>query len=282
MSENLAFDPSAPEGATAPSGGQYMTRKDFKLIVLVTIFLTIGMIPVYLYMREKAFKATCVKNINGMMETLILYSAQHDDRFPPLYSENSKGEPDANKDGIAYTWISDIYSLKSDRIDFVCPTADKEEIAYSANPTGGAPIPSTYGFYAPYASYSTVLIDNPDTVVILAETANHGANSTFDPLPFSSTKYDGTVIGWNNSNDFSEDKNVDTHSVTRLAFPGTSNGKPEKGNGRHNTFIYGISASRLKLTLLPNDMVTEFNPAKYILTGHWQEPVQPGKKKKQN
>ena len=88
------------------------------------------------------------------------------------------------------------------------------------------------------------------------------------------------VIGWSNSNDFSGDNNVDTHSVTRLAFPGTSNGKPDKGNGRHNTFINAISASRLKLTLTPNDMMTEFNPAKYVLTGHWQESVQLGKKKK--
>lgn len=279
MSENTAFDPNAPEGATAPSGGQYMTRKDFKLIVLITIVITIALVPVYLYMREKAFKATCVKNINGMMETLILYSTQHDDRFPPLYNENAKGEPDADANGIAYTWISDIYPLKSDRIDFVCPTADQADIAFSANPSGGAPIPSTYGFYAPYASYSTVLVDNPDTVVILAETANHGANRTFDPLPFDA-KYDGMVIGWNNSNDFGDNKNVKTNSVTRLAFPDTADGRPDKGNGRHNTFIYGISASRLKLTLTPGDMMTEFNPAKYILTGHWQEPVQVGKKQK--
>ncbi len=278
MSENNAFDPSAPEGATAPSGGQYMTKKDFRMIVLVTFFLIIGMIPVYLYMREKAFKATCVKNMNGIMETLILYSTQHDDRFPPLYSENAQGEPETDANGYAYTWISDIYSLKSDRIDFVCPTASPEEWAYSANPTGGPPIPSTYGFYAPYASYSTVLVDNPDTVVILAETSNGGANGTFDPKPFGS-KYDGFVIGWNNSNDFSGENNVDTKSVTRLAFPGTETGKPDKGNGRHSTFIYGISASRLKLTLTPNDMMTQYNPARYMLTGHWQEPLQPSKRK---
>lgn len=276
MSENTAFDPNAPEGASAPSGGQYMTKKDFKLILLVTAFLIIGMIPVYLYMREKAYKATCVKNINGIMEALVMYSAQHDDRFPPLYNENEKGEPALDADGIPYTWISDIYNLKSSRIDFVCPSASKEEYAYSANPSGGAPIPSTYGFYAPYASFSTNLVENPDNVVIIAETSNKGANGSYDPKPFTG-KYDGFIIGWNNTNDCVV-SNEDVHSVTRLAFPGTQDGIPDRANGRHDQFINAISASRLKLTLKPNNMVTEFNPARYLLTDHWQEPLKTKRK----
>jgi hypothetical protein len=277
MSENTAFDPNAPEGSTAPSGGQYMTRKDFKLILLVTAFLIIGMVPVYLYMREKAYKATCVKNMGGIMEALMMYSTQHDDRFPPLFSENEKGEPDADANGIAYTWISDIYNLKASRIDFVCPSASKEEYAYSANPNGGDPIPSTYGFYAPYASFSINLVENPDTVVIIAETSNHGSANSYDPKPFSG-KYDGYVIGWNNTNDCTE-SNEDVHAATRLAFPGSQDGKPDKANGRHDTFINAISASRLKLSLKPNNMITEFNPAKYLLTDHWQEPLRTKKKK---
>ncbi len=277
MSENTAFDPSAPEGSKGPGGGQYMTRKDFKIIVIITIVLTIAMIPLYLIMREKAYKATCVKNINGMMETLMIYSAQHDDRYPPLYYTDDKGQPDISKDGIAYTWISDIFPLKADRIDFTCPTASAEDIAYSANPKGGAPIPSTYGFYAPYASYSTELVENPDTVVILAETSNHGANMSYDPLPFTG-KYDGFVIGWQNTNDCVE-SNDGIHSVTRLAFPGTQDGKPDLGIGRHDKTIYGISASRLRLTLTPKDMATEYNPAKSLLTGHWLEPLRTKSKK---
>ena len=278
MSENNAFDPSAPEGATAPSSGHYLTRKDAKFIGLATLVLAVGMIPIYLHMREKAFRVTCSKNLGGIMETMILYSTQHDDRFPPAFSENGKGEPDADANGVGYTWISDLYSLKSDRFDFVCPDATPEELTFSASPSGGAPIPSSYGYYAPYASYSSVLVDNQDVVVILSETSNRGANKTYDPKPFDS-KYDGMIIGWNNSNDFGNGKNVDTRSVTRLAFPKTESGTSEKGDGRHGDFIYGISSSRVRLNLSPTDMLTEYNPSKYILTGHWQEPVQPGKRK---
>ncbi len=277
MSENTAFDPSAPEGATAPSGGQYLTRKDVKLILLITAVLVVAMIPLYFVMREKAFQSTCKKNLNGTMVALMLYSEQHDERYPPLFSENSRGEPDEDANGIAYTWISDIYSFKADRIDFVCPTASKEDLTYSANPKGGEPIPSAYGFYAPYASSSTELVDNPEIVVILAETSNHGANKSFDPKPFAG-KYDGYVIGWDNTNDCVE-SNDGIHAVTRLAFPGTENGKPDLAIGRHNEFIYGISANRQKLTLFPKDMATEYNPAKSLLTGHWLEPLKAKKKK---
>lgn len=270
MSENNAFDPNAPEGASAPSGGQYMTRKDFKLIVLATVFVSIAMIPVYFYMRERAYRATCVKNINGIMAALIIYSTEHDDRFPPLFSQNSKGEPDVDKDGIAYTWISDIYNLKSNRIDFVCPSASPEEYAYSANPNGGAPIPSTYGFYAPYSSFSTQIVDNPDTVIIIAETSNGGSNGSYDPKPFAS-KYDGYVIGWNTTNECVE-SNEDIFAVTRLAFPGTKDGKTDGATARHDTFINAVSASRIRIPLSPNGMATEYNPAKSLLTNHWQEP----------
>lgn len=274
MSENTAYDPSAPEGAASP-GGQYMTKKDAKWIIIVTFFLIIGMIPVYLFMREKAYKATCVKNINGVMEALTLYAAQHDDRFPPLYSENEQGEPVGQGDGAPYTWVSDVFPLMSDRVSFVCPSAGSDEYAYSMNPNGGAPIPSTYGFYAPYASYSTLLVDNPDTVIILAETSNGGANDTYDPKPFSTGKNDGFVIGWNNTNLWPDET---TKAVTRLAFPGTGGGEFGKGNGRHNSdgigMINAISASRLKVPLAPSDIATEYNASKYTLTGHWMEPIQ--------
>ena len=86
MSENTAFDPNAPEGATAPSGGQYLTRKDVKLILLITAVLFVAMIPLYFVMREKAYQATCKKNLNGTMVALMLYSEQHDERYPPLLS----------------------------------------------------------------------------------------------------------------------------------------------------------------------------------------------------
>ncbi|MBI1334457.1 MAG: hypothetical protein GC165_16435 [Armatimonadetes bacterium] len=270
MSENTSYDPTAPEGESSP-GGQYLTKKDAKWIILAAVGFFVVMIPIYLTMREKAYRATCVRNMNGIMEAMILYSTEHDDRFPPLYNTNDKGEPDADSSGYAYTWVSDVWPLRAPRINFVCPTATPEELAYSANPTGGDPIPSSYGFYAPYASYSTQLVDHPETVVILAETSNAGTRDTYDPLPFKTSKYDGFVINWDTGNDWPDQQ---TRFVTRLAFPGSKGGNPGKAEARHGQYINAIAASRSKTFLSPDSMLTDYNPAKYTLSGHWQEPVQ--------
>ncbi len=269
MSEQTAYDPTAPEGESS-SGSQYLSKKDAKWLIVAAILVFIGLIPVYIFMREKAFRSTCVKNMNGIMEAMVLYSAQHDDRFPPLYNANGDGEPDAGKEGYAYTWVSDVWPYKSDRVDFVCPTAKPEEYAYSANPRGGDPIPSTYGFYAPYASYSTLMVDHPESVVILAETSNGGSENTYDPLPYKSTKFDGMIIGWNNSNEWPDEE---TNKITRLAFPDTKNGLEKMSSARHDKFINSITANRSRIYLSPDDLRTEYSPTRYSLMGHWLEPV---------
>ncbi|HLO98722.1 MAG TPA: hypothetical protein VK171_09030 [Fimbriimonas sp.] len=270
MSENTAFDPNAPEGATGGVGSQYLSRKDAKWILGSAVVLGLLMTPIYFYMKEKAYKASCVKNMNGMMEALMVYSSNHDDRYPPIH--NGGASPTVDAKGLPYTWISDIYDLKADRISFVCQSASPEEASMSLDPATGEPIPSTYGFYAPYSTYSTALVDNPDNVVVLAETSNGGAESSFDPMPFDGSKWDGYAICWDNSNEWPDEQ---TSAVTRLALRGTKDGPKgvDKAVGRHNTSIHAITASRLLLNLKPGSMVTDYNRARFTLTGNWQEPV---------
>lgn len=270
MSESTSYDPNAPEGASSP-GAQYMSRKDLKWLLISAVAVLIGMIPVYLYMRDKAYKATCVKNIAAIMEAMNIYAANHDDRLPPLYNMGENGEPYVNERGLPYTWVSDIKPFMSTRASFVCPSASVDEYAYSMDPNTGDPIPSTYGFYAPYATAVLSNIDDPNNVVLIAETSNHGSETSYNPVPFASTKNDGFVIGWNNSN-FEADK--ETNLITRLAFRGTASGNLDKGYGRHGV-VHAITASRQKKYLKPKDMVADYNPATYSLSGTWRQPIKP-------
>lgn len=271
MSENTAFDPNAPEGASGGVSSQYMSRKDFKWILGSIIVLCLLMTPIYFYMRDKAYKASCVKNMNGMMEALMVYASNHDDRYPPIHNGGA-GRPEVDSKGLPYTWISDIYSLKSDRITFVCQSASPEEASMSLDPATGEAIPSTYGFYTPYSTYSTNLVDNPDSVIVLAETSNGGSEDSYDPIPFQNSKWDGYAICWDNTNDWPDDQ---TKSVTRLALRGSKDGPKavDKAVGRHTTSIHAITASRLLLNLKPGSMITDYNRARFTLTGSWQEPV---------
>lgn len=270
MSESSQYDPNAPEGAVSP-GAQYMSRRDLKWLLLSAAAVMVGMIPVYLYMRDKAYKATCIKNIGAIMEAMTIYATNHDDRLPPLYNMGENGEPFVDDRGLPYTWVSDIKPFMSTRASFVCPSASPEEYAYSADAANGDPIPSTYGFYAPYATAILSNIDDPNNVVLIAETSNHGSETSYNPKPFESTKNDGFVIAWNNSN-FEPDR--ETALITRLAFRGTIDGNINKAFGRHGV-VHAITASRQKKNLKAKDMVADYNPATYTLSGNWRQPIRP-------
>jgi hypothetical protein len=269
MSENTNYATDAPEGSS-PAGTQYFSKKDAKWMVLVTAFLIVGFIPVYLFMREKAWKSTCTKNLGGIMEGVMLYATDNDNRLPPTFESTASGEPAVGADGLAITWVSLVQPHKSERVSFVCPAADKEEYAYSASYDGSTPIPSTYGYYGIYASQTLDLIDNPDQVLLLTETANGGANNTYDPMPYKTSKYDGMIIGWDDSN---AEPSENTQAVTRLAFKDTKGKSFSQKNGRHGLSNHAISAARGRVIITSDVIATEYDRTKYTLRGYWREPI---------
>lgn len=268
MSENTAYDVDAPEGAKSP-GAQYMTRKDVKWILLATGLIMVGLIPVYISMRDKAYATTCKKNLSKIGEALQLYADQHDDRFPPVYEVGQNGEPSIGPAGYPYTWISDVQPLMSARASFVCPSADPSEYAYSASPTGGDAIPSTYGMYTAYSSSPVKEVENADNIVLVAETANAGALESLNPNPFT-CKQDGFLIGWDNSNEAPDEA---TTAITRLAFQKTAKGNFTQAQGRHGLISHAISVNRGLMYLKSEDIQTEYDRTKYSLAGKWREPL---------
>jgi hypothetical protein len=269
LSESTSYAVDAPEGASSP-GTQYLSKRDAKWLLISAVFLIIGFIPVYLYMREKAWKSTCTKNLGGIMEAMMLYSTDNDNRLPPAFESDNNGEPSIGPDGTAITWVSVIFPHKSERVNFVCPAADNAEYAYSSSVDGTDAIPSTYGYYSIYAGQNLELVDNPDNVILLTETATSGAGATYDPLPFSATKNDGIVIGWNDSN---LEPSEQTSAVTRLAFKETAQGKFIGKAGRHQLVNHAITASRMKINITSEVIATEYNRSKYTLSGYWREPI---------
>ena len=269
MSENTAYDVDAPEGAKSP-GAQYMTRKDVKWILGATALILVGLIPVYISMRDKAYATTCKKNLSEIGKALQLYADQHDDRFPPIYEVGQNGEPGVGAAGFPYTWISDIQPLMNPRASFVCPSADTSEYAYSASPSGGEAIPSTYGMYTAYSSSPAKDVEGADNIVLVAETANAGALGSLDPLPFKSTKQDGFLIGWDNSNQAPDEATI---AMTRLAFQNTGKGNYTQANARHGFVSHAISLNRGLIYLRSEDIQTEYDRVKYSLAGKWREPL---------
>lgn len=264
---NEVYDPTAPEG-DASVGSAYISRKDVKVIVIGLVALAIICTPIYMTMLDNSKKARCTQNMKAIMDALNLYASEHDGRYPPLARTESIESivPEVGANGLIYTWASDIAPYFNTRASFKCPAATDEEAVAIEDPTNPkGKLLLTYGMYAPYGSYPTALIENPDSAIIIGETSNRGTGESYDPSPLvgrdGTPRPDGFVIGWDDSNDpYTEPKMA--KFVTRLAFPGTNKGVfEEKGRTRHPKGIHLLTASGEKLTVTPEVAGTKLKGA---------------------
>lgn len=255
MSE--AYDPNAVEGGASGGGGQYLSKRDVKVISIVLVALFLGLWPIYNVMAGNSEKARCVSNIKAISTALGQYVEEYDGRYPAIFDEN-QGTPATNKEGIPYTWASAISKYMKDRDSFLCPTAKPEEAATILTMRDKThrpkqelkPVPDdaeliSYGFYIAYNTFLVSEIENPNQVVIVCETSNMGALGTSDPSPYklpdgTIVREDGFVIGWDNSNKSPDDS---SQSVTRLAIYDSASGKLEDAKPRHAGGIYGLTVA---------------------------------------
>lgn len=253
---NQAYDPNAVDG-DSNRGSNYVTKKDFRVIVIGILAFTIMLIPIYKVLERNSEKARCAQNMAAIANGIGQYAALHDDRFPPLM-RTAGDAPDLGEKGVPFTWASDVQEFMNARASFLCPTAKPEEIVQTESLNGG-PLPVTYGMYAPYSGFLRSQIDDPDMTIIVAETSNYGATGTYNPNPFKDAQgrnipFDGFAIGLDDNNLYGTEA---SKFVTRLAFPGSANGKfEEKGQTRHDGGIHAITATGSASPLLkPNDAI---------------------------
>ncbi len=247
MSESTPFDASAPEGDAGHSG-QYVTKRDVRILVVGSILLLLILVPVYRVMRANSYKSVCGTNLGQIYKALSMYTLDHDERFPPLFASTSDGQPYIDKSGYPYTWISDVSQQMSARASFVCPAAESEENTLQQSKDSGKLIRGSYGMYAPYGGVARFDIENPDAAALIVETSNHGSKGSFDPIPLNSI-YDGYIAGWSDGDMRPTEK---SDSVTRLAYRGTAKGlfDPD-GDSRHPIGLHFVTVSGKKIYLGP-------------------------------
>lgn len=239
MSER--YDVNATE-EDVQRGSQYVSKRDFRAAGVLVVLLAAGFYPIYQYGKAQSQRVQCSNNnLRLIAQAIATYSEQHDSGYPPLFRADSQGQPLLGESGLAYTWISDIATGIAADATLVCPTAQPNEIAYQEDPSStGKRIPSTYGMYAPYGATKTYDVDNPESTILVAETADHGAARTFDPHPLAGP-HDGFVLGYNTPGLLPVVKK--STLISRLAFPGTANGEFDPdGEGRHPGGSYFLTA----------------------------------------
>ena len=265
-----AYDPNLPEGEK-PRGSQYISKRDMRVLAIAFVVLAILLIPVYQWGVRNAHKASCIRNMSAIAKAIEFYALDKDDRLPVAYYTQDWDSTAVSNSGFPRVWASDIAMYMNTRADFVCPAAGPDEVV-TVEGNGawrnGEPIRLTYGMYTAMSAALRSTIERPESVIILAETANKGANRTFDPRPI--TPADGFVIGWDDSNFM---PTPETQKVTRLAFPGTQDGDfVENGPGRHDIGIHAISGMGARINLKPQQARVTISRSTGLPEGLWAVP----------
>lgn len=251
--------------------GRYISLRDLAIIVIVILGVAIVVNPFYTIGVEERNRSFCKMNFRAIGQAIQSYAEVNSDMLPPTHVIAEDGGPQL-ENGLPLTWATQIQPYLNVRQNFDCPTAAPEEglPVYGLDPKKPQ-FRLTYGMYRGVSSVPLNRIPNPDETIVVAETANAGANGSFDPMPFDGQpKMDGFLIGWDTDN-YSFDKG--TKWVTRLAFRGSANGyESSKVTARHDKVIHALTVSGGLRPLAASDArVTHLQPR---LSGlWWADPV---------
>jgi hypothetical protein len=249
------------------SRSAYLSRKDVRVLAVVAIVLVLLMMPVYCVLKDQRDEHVCKQNLGHIFKAMGAYIEANDGRFPPAFVVGEKGEPQLF-DGAPYTWMSLAHPGLSARASFLCPAAGESETILNLHPEADKPhFRSAYGLYVPWATANSSLVSDPNTAVLVAETSNHGAENTFNPVPFSNG-VDGMTVAWDTGN-FEVAR--DSEYVTRLAFPSTRGGDFRKdGPARHGDNIFLLTMGGQLLSLKPNGArLRRLGASGDEIVGHW-------------
>lgn len=233
---------------------EHISGKDLRRILLVLVLLAVLSIPVYTVLRQQRDKHVCASNFKAMYDAMGIYAELYDDRWPPAFAESAPCSPLEDSEGRPFTWVSLVEDKLTRRASFLCPAAPEEEHVLHQHPnTTKLSVSGSYGMYVALSGQPRSLIAAPSRTALLAETANRGASSTFDPLPLlrpdgTTARFDGFLIGYDDGNEYPSPR---TRAVTRLAFLGTRSGAFDEGLlGRHGTMCHFLLADG-QLVALP-------------------------------
>ena len=240
MSET--YDPQ--EAGEGRKGPQYVTRRDFKIIGIVLLILAILAVPVYRYMLGKVNESICSRHLHKIAVSMLTYATDNDEHLPFAYeSVDYTSDEIAVHNGYAYTWEWALEPYCSWDV-FRCPAADDSEASGSADPKSGIVHLSDYGMLNAYSGKDLSSIPYPEQKVLVAESAQSGANGTADPMPLLAggkpLQGDGNMIGFDDDQNYPDPK---TKFATRLAFPNSAKtGFNRDTAGRHPAGIHYVTA----------------------------------------
>ncbi len=253
------YDPDAPEGAK-PVNSQYISIKDIRVIVVLLPIIGLIVWPVYKRMKQDGERKVCSTNLQQVSKALLVYAAQHDERFPPVYAEAEPGVP-LLQGGVPVTWVASVKPFMVQRATFLCPSAHVSEntLVYTSDSGRTA---TSFGMTLGMSAQPSLLLTAPSTTALLTETCNHGAKNSYNPVEFPSMdggvlQNDGFLVGYDNPGG-NRGPGVGAKFMTRLAFHDfDTKAQPRHTGGNHVIFADGhlgrLSAADASVNLLNDE-----------------------------
>jgi hypothetical protein len=253
---------------------QYVSRRDVRVVAIAVIVLAVLLSPVYFVLKEGSDAFKCKRNIRAISKAISLYAAENNDRLPPAYVTFDGVTPFVEKDGGVYSWAYLVHPHMPKDASLRCPKASDDECFLDHDSGTGALLPVSYGMYLPMSAMPLSSIPNPESAVLVTETASLGASDTFNPHPLKDADgkavRDGFVITWDSGNTLSEDK---VTWITRLAYPGTHERKfEEEGRSRHPGGNHYITVGGSAMLLSPLAAKVDWDSKQRRITGRWSVP----------
>lgn len=112
-----------------------MRRKGFTLIELLVVIAIIAILaailfPVFAKAREKARQASCVSNVKQLALASLMYAADYDQTYPPLFAVNGGTPPGGEMIGTgAWAWQQLLYSYTKNTRIMNCPSGANPDLA---------------------------------------------------------------------------------------------------------------------------------------------------------
>lgn len=245
-----AYEADEPEGSKRPKSDM-ASPKFVALLAGIAVIVIVAAQPAIRQLRDEKFKTDCKSRLGSLSQSLQQYAIDHDGYLPPVY-QMVPGTSLAVQDpeGRAIGWPVTVIEYSKSAAIMKCPAAEPVDQAQSQSG-----VQSTYGMYLPMGMAALANLSDPSGSILLAETANNGANGSFDPKPLMGENGkpisdNGFVIGFDSGNSMDPEVLRDANSVTRLAFRNVGNGQfSDSGKTRHGSSVFAILADGSLTTL---------------------------------